>query len=150
MQLDSDAPGSIPEDTKVYDDVDRDWLLQHLVTHANLTKDFSRPITLWISGGLISGYLVSGKQYFDKYIEEFTEGHSEEAAEHSRKVLLEIGKRYYLDDDQPDACNTIFIHLIEAKYWSPSGALPSGNGVTWRGRLSQVTGFSLGMLRKVD
>ncbi|MHB2048854.1 gas vesicle accessory protein GvpU [Pseudomonas sp. VEM90] len=140
------------EAAKVNDKVDRDWLLQHLVTHANLAKDFHQPITLWMAGGMISGVLVSGKEYFDAYTEQFVSRFTPEAAEGTRKTLRSIGSRYYEEDESPDANNTIFIHLINAQFWTPSGSIPSskGAGMVWRGRLSQVTGFSLGQLEKAE
>jgi hypothetical protein len=42
-----------------------------------------------------------------------------------------------------------YIHLKEAKFFLPSGAgkpIPANQGVWWRGRLSEVSGFILGSL----
>lgn len=146
------AADQVTESVEVNDDVDRDWLLQHLVTHANIAKDFHQPITLWVGGGIISGLLVSGEEYFDAYTQQFVSRFTPEAAEGTRAVLRELGSRYYEKDDSPDASNTIFIHLINAQFWTPSGSIPSGKGigVVWRGRLSQVTGFSLGQIEKSE
>ncbi|MNH07054.1 hypothetical protein D3C79_664350 [compost metagenome] len=131
----------------ISDNIDRDWLLQHLVTHANRTQDFSIPITLWVGGGLISGVLVSGSKFFDAYTEEIVKVVNDEGKDATRKFFRELGGVYYEPTDSP-AHNTAFIHLLEAKLWSPSGQLPSASneGVAWRGRLSQVTGYSLGRL----
>lgn len=132
----------------ISDNVDRDWLLQHMVTHANQVHDFRQPITLWVGGGMISGVLVSGTKFFDEYIAEFVKPLTPEAAESSERVLRNLGKNYYEPDPDPSAVNTVFIHLLDAKLWTPSGAIPSGSrpGVIWRGRLSQVTGYSLGQI----
>lgn len=136
----------------VGDGVDRDWLLQHLVTFANHDKDFSQPITLWVGGGVISGLMVSGERFFDAYTDEFVQRFTPEAAEVTRATLRRIGSRYYEKDEVPNGNNTIYIHLLDAKFWSPSGCIPSGNGqgVTWRGRISQVVGYSLGQLRQAE
>lgn len=138
----------VKEAREVSDSVDRDWLLQYLVTHTNIDKDFTQPITLWVGGGLISGVLVSGEKYFDTFIEEFVTRFTEEAAQGTREVLRELGARYYEKDESPDCSNTVFIHLLNAQFWSPSGSIPSGSGsgVTWRGRISQITGYSLGKI----
>lgn len=130
------------------DGIERDWLLQHLVTHANQYPDYEKSITLWVGGGMVTGILVSGSRYFDEYIAEFTSNMSPAGAESTRSVLREIGKSYYEKDPEPIANHTAFIHLIDAKLWTPSGAVPAiqNSGVIWRGRLSQVTGFSLGQI----
>ncbi|MBF8676224.1 gas vesicle protein [Pseudomonas fulva] len=129
--------------------VDRDWLLQHLVTYTNQTKDFTQPITLWIGGGVISGLLVSGEKFFEAYSEEFSSRFTPEAAKVTRATLRQIGSRYYEDDERPNSRDTVYIHLLDAHFWSPSGCIPSGadSGVTWRGRISQVIGFSLGSFK---
>jgi hypothetical protein len=41
---------------------------------------------------------------------------------------------------------TQFIHLREARVFSPRGAGLPGNGMYWRGRLSEVSGWSFGLL----
>jgi len=132
----------------VVDNVDRDWLLQHLVTAANHEKDFTQPITLWVGGGVISGLLVSGKKFFDVYSDEFSQRFSSDDSEGMRDLIRDLGKTYYEPVENPMADDTIFVHLLDAKFWTPSGSLPSiGNpGVAWRGRISQVTGYSLGQI----
>ena len=131
----------------ISDNIDRDWLLQHLVTHANRTQDFTIPITLWVGGGMISGMLVSGSKFFDVYTEEIVKGVKEEGKDATRKFFREMGGVYYEPSDSP-AHNTAYIHLLDAKFWSPSGQIPSSkhSGPAWRGRLSQITGYSLGQL----
>lgn len=131
----------------VTDGVDRDWLLQHLVTHANRTPSFSISITLWVGGGLISGMLVSGSKFFDAYTDEIVKVVDDEGKDATRKFFRELGGVYYEPSDAP-AHDTSFIHLLEAKFWSPSGQIPPATnaGVAWRGRLSQITGYSLGRL----
>lgn len=131
----------------ISDNVDRDWLLQHLVTHANHTQDFSIPVTLWVGGGLISGVLVSGSKFFDAYTEEVVKGVKDEGKDATRRFFREMGDVYYEPSGTP-VHDTAFIHLLDAKFWSPSGQLPtaSHSGVAWRGRISQITGYSLGRL----
>lgn len=134
------------EAVHVNDGVDRDWLLQHLVTHINQTQDYSMPITLWVGGGMISGNLVSGSKFFDAYTEEIVKNVKPEGKDATRSLFRKLGDRYYQPVDNPTATDTVFIHLLNARLWNPSGSTPShGNpGVCWRGRISQITGYSLG------
>lgn len=142
------TPEKIAETTDLDDKVDRDWLLQHLATHANQTKDFNQSITLWVAGGLISGVLVSGSKFFDVYTDEMVRRVTPDGQETTRALFRMIGERYYEPPENPIANNTAFIHLLDAKFWAPSGAIPSAQseGVAWRGRISQITGFSLGQM----
>lgn len=140
------------EQGMVDDGVDRDWLLQHLVTHTNTSEGFTQPITLWVSGGMISGVLVSGREYFDAYTEQFVTSFTPEAAQGTRKTLRAIGSRYYEEDSNPVAGNAVYIHLIKAQFWTPGGSIPTakGSGMVWRGRLSQIVGFSLGQMERAE
>lgn len=135
--------------TEQFDDgVDRDWLLQHLVTTANHENNFSQPITLWVAGGIISGLLVSGRKYFEEYSKEFASRFHHDDFEKMREMIIGLGKPYHEKVDKPIVNDTMFIHLLDAQFWSPSGSIPSGagSGVTWRGRISQITGYSLGKI----
>jgi hypothetical protein len=39
-----------------------------------------------------------------------------------------------------------YVHLREAQIVTPSGNIPREGGLLWRGRISQVSGFTLGAL----
>lgn len=126
--------------------VDRDWLLLHLVTHANNVVDFSLPLTLWTSTGVISGVLVSGKEFVDLYIEELTAEFSEEDAAVTASKIRELASIYYEKNDSQQINEATFIHLKGAKLFAPAGVMPAEGGVLWRGKLSQVSGFNIGKL----
>lgn len=124
--------------------VDRDWLLQFLVSDINEAGG-SMPITLWMASGTVSGRLIPAKDYYEKIIGQLNQGAPPEVAEQNARVLRDVGEVYY-SETEPNANNTMFIHLEGAQLVSPSGAMPSEGGVLWRGRISQVTGFHLGRL----
>lgn len=126
--------------------VDRDWLLQHLVTYANNVDNFSLPLTLWTSTGIISGVLVSDKEFFDLYIEEFTAEFSEEDAAVTASKIRELASIYYEKSDSQQINEATFIHLKGARLFAPAGVMPAEGGVLWRGKLNQVTGFNIGKL----
>jgi hypothetical protein len=131
------------------DNVDRDWVLQHLVTVVNGEADFTQPITLWTNAGIISGELISAKTYAELYSGKFLERFSPDAVEGTAKMLDWLFGGYF-SDAPPMGSNTAFIHLRGAKLFLPNGVLPSSEGVLWRGRLSQITGFNLGALTKSE
>ena len=132
---------------KIADNVDRDWLLQHLVASVNDAK-FDQNITLWTSTGVVSGVLIPARKYCDLYLEEFLKRFTPEAAAETKIFMKgELLSRYYIEDDG-DLGNIAFIHLLNARLCTPNGFVPTNEGVLWRGRLSQVTGFSLGTLLK--
>lgn len=127
------------------DNVDRDWVLQHLVTVVNSEEDFTQPITLWTNAGIISGELISAKSYAELYSGRFLERFSPENVEAPAKMLGWLFGGYFADEP-PMGSNTAFIHLRGAKLFLPNGVIPTGQGVLWRGRISQITGFNLGAL----
>lgn len=60
---------------------DKDWFLQSLINMVN-SGTFSFGVTLSVSGFLVSGQLIGGKEYFDGFAGDFTSGFSDsEAAE---------------------------------------------------------------------
>jgi hypothetical protein len=99
---------------------------------------FNRPITLTIGGILVSGFIVSRKEFlmsddliFRRVWERFL------APEVAAPPPLEDGK------DEPQK----FIHLRDTKFFTPDHRpIPTDHGVYWRGRLSAVDGFFLGGL----
>lgn len=131
------------------DNVDRDWLLQHLVTLVNDIGEFSQPITLWTNAGIISGDLISAKSYAELYSEKFLGRFPPDSAEAPAKMLSWLFGGYF-SDEPPKANSTAFIHLREAKLFLPNGVVPASQGVLWRGRISQVTGFNLGVLSQSE
>ncbi len=59
-------------------------------------------------------------------------------------AMSEPAKMY--GPDQTDTAGPSFIHLKKATVRSPSGSLPSNDGMLWRGRLTEVSGFMLGSI----
>jgi hypothetical protein len=55
-------------------DASADWFLQLLVKIVNGKDDMAFPITLNVSGIIISGELVSGHRYFEGFAKDFKEG----------------------------------------------------------------------------
>lgn len=122
-----------------------DWFLQHLVNIANKDQ-FGFGITLNVGGMLVSGLLTSGKQYFEGFGTDFaTIFEDNKDAEEVRKTFNKHGEIY--DTEASKTNPPSYIHLKNAKFFNTQGKpIPSNRGVWWRGRITEIHGFSLGSL----
>ncbi len=123
-----------------------DWYLQKLVFLAN-DAGWEMGITLLVGGSIVSGILISGKKYFDTFADEFASAWPGEDKEEMRKAFASHGTIYDANEesDQP-LPPPQYIHLRSSRVHSPSGNIPSGDGVLWRGKINAVSGFTLGAL----
>lgn len=123
---------------------DKDWLLQTLITTINRIDGYNLPITLTTHGFLISGEIISGREYFNSMAEKFIgEGNA------IRQFFEGVAESRYSksDKDDDDPKNTVFIHLRDARFYVPGQrGIPNNEGVFWRGKLSEISGFSFGSL----
>lgn len=129
---------------------DVDWFLQFLVNVANRSS-MEVGITLQVSGMLVSGSLVSGKEYFEGFGTIFSSAFSDpELAASIKKSVSSQGDIYADDDDEGgDQSLPQFIHLKNARFFNTAGRpIPGNCGVWWRGRICEVGGFSLGSLKQ--
>lgn len=117
-----------------------DELLQLLVACAR--EGVALPMTLYVKGTIVSGKLIGQHRFLTQWVEQFSSWMGDEARETMRNA-------FGLDEPEPDykdmdASDIRFIHLEEAKVFTPGqNPLPS-NGMLWRGRLTEVDGFSYG------
>jgi hypothetical protein len=134
------------EMTPTIDTRDNDWFLQSFVNLANY-KALEFSITLNVGGFLISGNLIGGKKYFDKFAAEFSGAYEDKhEAEVIKNALSKHGEIYLSDEDEIPP--PVFIHLEDARFFSTHGKpIPNNNGVLWRGQISKVDGFILGGLK---
>jgi hypothetical protein len=126
---------------------DDDWFLQFFVTLANHGAEFG--ITLQVAGGhLVSGMLTSGRTYGQQLADALQPGQLGDA-------VREMFERAYPDPGDADDDEAHderdppprFIHLRDARFFHAGGtSIPNNEAVLWRGRVSQVAGFSLGQL----
>jgi hypothetical protein len=130
-----------------------DWWLALLVRFANETA-FSFPITLSVSGMLVSGVLVGGKEYFEGIAETISKGVPDEEDRASLRDLFGAPATIYdessddnppAEDDKPEPPPPGFIHLKDARLWSPDRSpLSRQRGIWWRGRIAAIDGFFFG------
>jgi len=122
-----------------------DWLLQNLVSLAK--RAASLDVTLQTSGGIVSGSIVSGERYIEPLAER-----SRAAVHDDDGGMYEAIAKYFEDfaevvkADDEDSDGPYFIHLANATIATGSGQTPLSKGVLWRGKLSDVAGFSFGRL----
>ncbi|WP_191559723.1 gas vesicle accessory protein GvpU [Metabacillus idriensis] len=118
----------------------KDSVLEFFVKASN-KHDFSLDITLNVKGSVISGTMVSAKEYFDALSETFEDG-SEIAQELSEQ--LSIASESVESNGDAEAH---FIHLKNTKvYIGDSKSTPSKGQILWRGKLKEIDGFFLGKI----
>jgi hypothetical protein len=96
-------------------------------------------ITLTVGGLLISGEIISARRFFHEH-------------PLTHKIWEEIearGKSEAEKTDSEDKERPEFIHLSDTHYFTPNQPpIPSAeNGIYWRGRISEIAGFSFGVLK---
>jgi hypothetical protein len=126
-----------------------DWYLESLV-HIVTASSSSMGVTLSVGGTVVTGQLISGKQYLElsagQISDEFKRlGVSEEGAKSIKESFSKAAGRLYPEgvDSQPAGYG--YIHLRNARIVSGTG-VHTQVGSLWRSRLSSVDGFSLGEL----
>lgn len=122
-----------------------DWFLSSFVRMVNDGNGMTIGISLVTHGFIVSGFLCGGKEYFKGVGEEISEvfNGSKEVAEN----YAAVGEKIYSKDDTYVDKPIDYIHLKDARFFSTAGEpIPKNRGVWWRGRLSEISGFSLGLL----
>lgn len=126
--------------SKSRNDVQTDWFLQSLSNLTN-TAGITFSITLSINGQTISGTLIGGKEYFEKFAESFSTAWPLDNKEEIEKSFSKPAELYQIKDGKDELSTTDYIHLKDAQ-------IQSGNNIChsnlWRGKVSSVCGFSLG------
>ncbi|HEB27724.1 MAG TPA: hypothetical protein ENI05_08095 [Porticoccus sp.] len=127
---------------------DKDWFLQNLINMVN-SGELKFGITLNVGGFLVSGNLIGGKHYFEGFGADFASGFSGDEVEDEIKNAFAKNGEIYSSEEEPSP--PIYVHIEDAKFFNTNGApIPENKGVWWRGRVSEVSGFSLGSLSEGD
>jgi len=131
--------------------IERDWFLQTLVNVANGVGSEFVGITLLTHGFLVSGQLVSAPIYFNGFAEELANSFKKSDSDDAKTIkesIIGLANKVYNNSDTNDSIPVVaYIHIKGAKFFHPNGSpIPSNQGVWWRGRLSEISGFSLGSL----
>jgi len=126
-------------------DPSKDWFLSTLNTIVN-NNDITIGITIFTHGFMVSGHLAGGKQYVDAVGSEFSTLLNSGNVENS---FIDLANRIYNSDSEHvknGPLSADYIHIMDAIFYSSTGAALSPNATWWRGRLSQVSGYSIGVI----
>jgi hypothetical protein len=118
----------------------KDNILEFFVQAAN-KHDLSLDITLNVKGAVITGTMVSAKEYFNALSETLEDGN-----EIAQAVSEQLEKAGEAAEANPDS-EAYFIHMKNTKvYCGDSKPTPSKGEILWRGKLTEVDGFFLGKI----
>lgn len=123
----------------------KDSILEYFVVVAN-HKELTLDITLNVKGAIVTGTMISAREYFLMLSQTFEDG--DDLAQMISEQLQKAGESGNTDEDGAN-----FIHLKDAKiYCGDSKPTPSKGTVLWRGKLSEIDGFCIGKIhdQKVD
>lgn len=130
-----------------------DVYLQELVNMINgTTVEF--PITIYVNGAILSGHLTSGHNYFDGLKEQYRIFFNSLDKDNQKiEPLLDdltAARQNYLVDTETkyNMPLPVYIHLRDAKCFTPGQRPMTDEGLWWRGKLSSVDGFHFGKLEQ--
>jgi len=126
----------------------KDWFLQFMMNLANQNR-FQQDITLTVGGFLISGTLIGVRTYFDDLGDYFASSFdSNEGSEQVRVTFHEIGEQCACISPSEKADAPSYIHLKNVRIFNTDRKVhpESTAGALWRGRISEIQGFSLGLI----
>ena len=125
----------------------KDWFLTTLNTIVN-NNVITIGVTIVTHGFIVSGHLTGGREYFDAVANEFaTTLNSSFKIENSFQGLADT----IYGSDNPEVKDgplaSDYIHIKNARFYNSAseGILPN-NPVWWRGRISEISGFSIGVI----
>ncbi len=124
-----------------------DWFLQYLTVLADDTPELSVGVTLQANGLLVSGHLINEKAYFESIADDIaaTSVLNPDDRGKVREIFAPLGSAY--SKETGGVPSQQFIHLKNARFFNSSGhPLSATQGFLWRGRISEVKGFSMGTL----
>lgn len=138
------APG---DDTPAFDP-----LLTWLVDFHRAMPSTIIPITLTVGGGVVTGFLTSGEDFARNFAARWAPI-GENVVRGVEEVLgvapadRPDGGAGEGDESEPGERPTPrYVHLRQARFVSPGATGPSPPEFMWRGRLSEVTGFAIGIV----
>lgn len=122
-----------------------DPLLQWMVDNINRSTN-KHAVNFTVGGNLISGILVSADAYFDQFAEDFSSRYESEkgSAAAVRAQILDF--KLNLVDSDAEAPPAQFVHLLNAEVFTSDGRPIVSGGCLWRGKISSIDGFSMGLI----
>jgi hypothetical protein len=126
----------------------RDMVLQDLVGIVNRFPPSSFGVTFVAGGTVITGDLISAQEYFERYGQMWRQvlNSAPDVAKKIGDDWTALGARHTEQATGNPTGPYNFAHLRNARVLMASGLYPTSTGLLWRGRISQITGFSIGVL----
>lgn len=124
----------------------KDSVLEFFAQAAN-KHGFSLDITLNVNGSVITGTMISAKEYYETLSESFEDGN--DIAKELSQQLVKAGEAADGSNNENGGIN--FIHLKNTRiYCGDSKPTPSRGKILWRGKLEQIDGFFLGKISESE
>ena len=128
---------------------DNDGLLEFLITKVEETG-IGAGITLCVNGSIITGNLIKSRIYYDKMIEMYDFEDSQLTAKNPEE--LDKWNKYHTEyvgfinelKKQENLQNLKYIYLEHVTFRNANSNIPI-QAIVWRGKLSSVDGFSIGI-----
>jgi hypothetical protein len=120
----------------------------HLLTLIRIVNELDAgvAVTIVAAGAVITGELIGVRAYFKAFGESFGqpfESRNPQAAEDFRRRFADMGEEIHGEAAADDKHLPSFYHLRDAQVFAGDKMVPT-NGMLWRGKVSDVAGFSLG------
>lgn len=117
--------------------------LQLIVWLLDRNPKISFGLTLTVGGSLVSGSAVGRSAFWKIQAEQDPENRSG-----LRDYFMEMADAAVEDAVSGGGLTAVgYVHLVDSAHWlSASGTLPTDQRAFWRGRLSEVEGWTLGQL----
>ncbi|MEU5945122.1 hypothetical protein ABZ793_06115 [Micromonospora sp. NPDC047465] len=139
-----------PEDTPELPDASLPDVVLQILAKGAQEGGLELGVTLSVSGGLVTGTLVGRDRWFQElgdFIEQAADRpDARSLADELGELMSEVGKPADGEDGFVSTLQYVFIHLINARYVQGSQLMPNQGTMLWRGRISEVAGFSVGTL----
>jgi hypothetical protein len=94
-------------------------------------------VTLAVGGGVVTGALISREKWMKHSAETMNA-----TVPGSGVIPDELGRM--LEAEASERTPYEYLHLKDARYLSPTGTMPERPRMLWRGRISEVAGWSWG------
>lgn len=122
-----------------------DTELQVIVEILNRNPTIGFGLTLTVGGSQVTGTAVGAAAYWQILVEQDKENGDGSGL---REYFLDNARRAVArESHQGQLAAVTFIHLVDSAHWpDASGCLPTDQRATWRGRLSEVQGWTFGRL----
>jgi hypothetical protein len=124
-----------------------------LVRRAN-TGGLSLGLTLCVGGVLVSGALIGGREYFEGFADDVATAVADPTIAGKVREFFRSPAAMYRQEEgrageaiDPEMAEPLsYIHLKRPRFLTANGKpIPGKNGNYWRGKLSAVDGFVLGL-----